>query len=354
MKPKERFMTAMARKQPDKVPVTDFLYSKALFEEVLGEKIDAYEGSKAVRCATKLGFDAIWVPVGGYAGYSPKDIGDNKYIDEWGTTYKHNETSWPIDPPVDYPIKNREDYKNWSPPDPSGPERALPLLDAIKANDGEIAILSGVLGPFTCLAMLMGYEDMSIAFYDDPELVVDLLNEGASFSTVCGKNLIEAGADALILADDFGYAGGLFVSPEMMRSIVLPIVKRMVDEFKKAGARVLLHCDGNINQIMPDIVALGIDALHPIERKAHMDLAQVKKDFGKDVCLVGNVNASTTLPYGSFEDIENEVKECLRVAAPGGGYVIGSDHSISQGIPVKNALRFFETIQKYRDYPINL
>jgi len=354
MKPKERFMTAMSLGQPDKVPLYDFLFSQSLFAEVLGEKVDAYEATAAVRCATKLGFDAIWIPVGGYAGYSPEDIGNNKYIDEWGTTYHHNETSWPIDPPVDYPIKNREDYKNWMPPDPSGPERAYPLRDAIKCNDGELAIMSGVLGPFTCVGMLMGYENLALAFYDDPELIADLLEEGAKFSIICGKTLFEAGADALILSDDLGYSNGLFVSPDMMRSLVLPVIKRIVDEFHGIGSKVFLHCDGNVNQILPDIIATGIDALHPIERKANMDIAQVKRDHGKEICIVGNVNASATLPYGTFEDIEEEVKECLRIAAPGGGYVIASDHSISQGIPVKNALHFFETALKYRDYPINI
>ena len=150
MKPKERFLTALSLKEPDKVPLTDFLFSKALFDEVLGGKTEVYEGGKAVRCAAKLGFDAVWIPVGGYAGYSPEYINENTYIDEWGTTYRHNETSWPIDPPVDYPIKNREDYRNWSAPDPADPARVSLLKEAIAANNGELALLAGVLGPFSC------------------------------------------------------------------------------------------------------------------------------------------------------------------------------------------------------------
>ena len=354
MKPKERFMTALSLGQPDKVPIHDFIFSKPVFEEVLGLKMETYDAGPIVRCSTKLGFDAAVISVGGYAGVKPANIGENQYIDEWGTTYQNNETSWPIDAPVDYPIKNREDYRNWVPPDPSGPERVSPLKEAIGCNDGEIALLGNVLGPFTCTGMLMGYESLALAFYDDPELVASLLDEGAKFSTACGKAMFEAGADALSIADDLAYAGGLFVSPEMMGSMVLPVIRRMVDEFHGLGAKVLLHCDGNINQILPEVVATGIDALHPIERKAHMDIGQVKRDHGSELCIFGNVNASTTLPFGTFEEIEEEVKECLRIAGPGGGYVIGSDHSISQGIPVKNALHFFETIHKYRDYPINL
>ena len=354
MKPKERFMTALELKEPDKVPLSDFLFSKALFDEVLGGKTEVYEGGKAVRCATKLGFDSVWIPVGGYGGYSPEFVGENRYIDEWGTTYCHNDTSWPIDPPVDYPIKNREDYKNWTIPDAADPARLDPLKEAIAENSGEIALCSGVLGPFTCVGLLMGYEDMAIAFYDDPDLVTDLLNDAADFSITSGKLLFEAGADALLMGEDLGYLNGLFVSPEMMRTMVLPVIKRMADEYKKIGAKLLLHCDGDVRQVLPDIIGTGIAALHPIERKSHMDLEQVKRDHGKEVCIIGNVNATTTLVHGTFEDIEEEVKECLRIAGPGGGYVIGSDHSISQGVPIKNALHFFETVLKLRDYPINL
>jgi len=354
MTSKERFLCALDLGQPDKVPIHDFLFSPPLFEAVTGVRPKSYDSVQAVECAIKLGFDAVWIPVGGYAGYTPQNIGDNKYIDEWGTTYKTNGMSWPIDGPVDYPIKNREDYKNWTAPNPYDDERVAPLKNAIKYNENRIALLAGILGPFTTAAMLMGYEEMSVAFYEDPELVRDLLKEGAKFSLVCGKALIEAGADSLIMGDDLGYNSGLFISPEMMREYVLPVIDDMVTELQKAGGKVILHCDGNVNKIMSDIADTGMNAFHPMERKANMDIKYIKENYGKKMCLFGNVNTSTTLPFGSFEDIEEEVKECLRIAGPGGGYVIGSDHSISQGIPVENAFHFFETIQKYRDYPIKL
>ncbi|MCL1896613.1 MAG: hypothetical protein FWG03_08715 [Clostridiales bacterium] len=354
MEPKERFMTALSLGQPDKVPVHDFIFSKPLFKEVLGRDAEGYESEMIVKCGEKLGFDAVTIPMGGYAGYAPEHIGGNRYIDEWGTTYQPNDTSWPIDAPVDYPVKNREDYKNWIPPDPSDPARASTLKEAIRCNDSGLALLSSVLGPFTCVGMLMGYEGMSLAFYDDPGLVAELFEVATDFSIRGGKLLFEAGADALFIADDLGYSGGLFVSPEMMRSMVLPLIKRIVGEYHKIGAKALLHCDGNINQILPDVVGTGIDALHPIERKAGMDIQHVKKGHGGEICILGNVNATTTLAHGTFRDIEEETKECLRIAGPGGGFVIGSDHSISQGIPVENALHFFETIQRHRGYPLNL
>ena len=354
MNAKERFLTALNKQQPDMVPLYDFLFSPAIFKEVIGKTVEAYDAVDAVACAKRLEFDGIWIPIGGYGGYAPAYINENTYIDEWGTTYCHNDASWPIDAPIAYPIKNREDYKNWKAPDPSDPARVQPLKDALKFNQNEIALGAGVLGPFTCASMLMGMEEMSIAFYEDPELVSSLIQEGADFSLKAGLKLIEAGADAIIIGDDLGYTNNLFASPATMRQYVLPRLKTMVEAYHVVGCKVILHCDGNINAILADVVGLGIDGLHPIEKKAGMNLSQIKKGFGTQVCLFGNVDSSTTLAYGTKEEIEEEVKQCLRDAAQGGGYIIGSDHSISKGVPVENAFAMFDAIKRYRKYPIAL
>ncbi len=354
MNSKERFLTALNLKMPDKVPIHDFLFSPPLFEHVLGKKPTAYDAVEAVECATKLGLDAIWIPIGGYGGYSPQYVDKDTYTDEWGTTYKHNDMSWPIDGPCGYPILTREDYKNWVAPNPHDKNRTKPLEEALKYNNDNIAILAGVLGPFTTASMLMGMEEMSVAFYTEPDLVKDLIKEGTKFSKIAGVNLLEAGAHAIIISDDLGYTNSLFASPKIMREFVLPELTELVCEFKKYDAKVILHCDGNINEILEDVANIGINALHPIERKATMDLEYVKNTYGEKICPFGNVNTSSTLAYGTKEDIEEEVKECLRVASKNGGYVIGSDHSLSQGIPVKNAIYMLEAIKKYRDYPINV
>lgn len=354
MNSRERFLTALNLQQPDKVPLFDFLFSPPLFEAVLGKKVKTYEAVDAVECALRLGLDGIWIPIGGYAGYTPQAVGKNSYKDEWGTTYVQSEASWPIDAPSAYPIANREDYKNWTAPNPDDKERVQPLLDALKYNKGRLAILAGVLGPFTAATMLMGLEEMSLGFYTDPELVTDLIQEGEKFSTKAGLHLLAAGADAIIISDDLGYANSLFASPEIMREYALPPIRRMVETFRSVGAKVILHCDGNLNKILDDVARLGISGLHPIERKADMNLKQIKQKYGKLICPIGNVNSSSTLPYGTKEEIEAEVKECLADAAQGGGYIIASDHSLSQGIPVENVFHMHEAVMKYRKYPIQL
>ena len=93
MTPKERYLTAMHHGQPDRVPLFDFLFTPDLFEAVNGRRPEVYTAEDAVECTLRLGMDSVWVPADGFAGYSPVQIDDKTYIDEWGTTYQHNGTS---------------------------------------------------------------------------------------------------------------------------------------------------------------------------------------------------------------------------------------------------------------------
>ena len=83
-----------------------------------------------------------------------------------------------------------------------------------------------------------------------------------------------------------------------------------------------------------------------------MDIREIKEKFGHKICIVGNVDSSVTLPYGSPEDVDREVRECIRVAGPGGGYILASDHSLHDGIPVGNIKAMFDAGRKWGSYPL--
>jgi len=351
---KERFLTAMNHQQPDQIPLFDFLFMQDLFKEVIGHRPEVYNAEDAVNCSFKLGMDSVWIPSDGFAGYAPKVLGDGIYQDEWGTTYQKNDSSWPIDAPIEYPVKTWEDFKNWTCPNPHDLHRTKSLKEAILLADNQIAVLGGVLGPFTTLFFLMGLEDACFCSVDEPELFHAIMRTATDYNIAAGLHLIEAGADAIIISEDLGYNSGTFLSPDNMRTFILPYLKEMTAVFKKAGTKIMLHCDGNIGAILPDVVHSGIDAWQPLERKGSNDLKYVKETYGKIITPVGNVDSSTVLPFGSKEDVIRQTLECIEVAGPGGGYILGSDHSLHDGIPVSNILTMIETVKKYGKYPLCL
>ena len=100
---KERFLTAVKAKQPDRVPMFDFLFQEPMYEALIGHRPGAYNAEDAVALALALDHDGVWLPFGGYNGFQPRYIAENTYIDEWGTTYQHNDSAWPIDAPSTTP-----------------------------------------------------------------------------------------------------------------------------------------------------------------------------------------------------------------------------------------------------------
>ncbi len=115
-----------------------------------------------------------------------------------------------------------------------------------------------------------------------------------------------------------------------------------------------MHNDGKIDLFLKDIVETRIDAYHPIEREAGMDLENVVKKYGHKLCTIGNVNNKTTMVRGTTSDVEEEAKECLKIAAPKGGHILFSDHNLHDDIPMENIYTLIETGKKYGKCPIRL
>ena len=172
MKGKERFLISIMGGKPDRIPIWDFLEGKRIFKEVLGKEVKLTTGSDIAECSLKLGFDALFVAYGGFCYSKNINIGDT-YTDEWGVTYKNTGVSWPVDAPVDHPIKDEKDLNNWlkTKPDPYIDSRLDDVREALsKAND-EIAVIGGVLGPLTTATLTLGFTGTLIRFVDEPEIV---------------------------------------------------------------------------------------------------------------------------------------------------------------------------------------
>jgi uroporphyrinogen decarboxylase len=344
---KERFLTALKGQQPDRVPMFDFLFQQPMYEHLIGHRPEAYNGPDAVRCALALNHDGVWVPFGGFSGFQPKFLAENVYVDEWGTTYQKNDASWPIDAPIDYPIKSREDLAKYRVPDPTLPGRDSEILAARAMDTDGLAILGGVLGPFTAAWMMMGYEAISYALYDDPEMISECCRISNEYNKEAARLSVAAGCDGMWVSDDYGNSCQGFLRMEHFRRYVLPHFAELVDYVAGLGVPVLLHSCGQIMMYLDDFAQTKISSIHPLQRTAKMDLRTVKEKYGKRFCLIGNVDSSRTLPYGTPADVAAEAREAIDVAAPGGGYVLASDHSLHDGIPIANIVELSRVGTEY-------
>lgn len=134
MKPGERFLTALYGGIPDRVPISEHLFSRRLLQEQLGYTTVLYDGEAQVKLATKLWIDCIWTPINGFCGIEEVPHKENEiYKDEWGVTYKKN--GWPIIAQIVSPIKTRDDWEKYELPEVNTPYRIKILKDTVNANE---------------------------------------------------------------------------------------------------------------------------------------------------------------------------------------------------------------------------
>lgn len=358
MTPRQRFLAAMRRQPVDRVPMFDFLFQRPLFTEMIGRTPVSYNARDAMDLTAALGLDGVWIPFGAFAGWTPETLGENVYKDEWGTTFETNDASWPIDAPIAYPLPNRAALAGYTPPDAMAPGRMTEIETAVAMNralgDREVAIFGGVGGPFTTAWMLVGYEEMSLAMYDDPDFLVEVAQMAVDFAIPAATQMAEAGVDGMTVSEDLGSSCAGLLSPEHFRAIFKPALKQIIDHVKGLGLPILFHSCGQVYAYIDDLIELGIDALHPLQRTAGMDIARVKAQYGDKICIVGNIDSSRTLPYGTPAEVEAEVREAIATAAPGNGFILASDHSLHDGIPVANIKALFEAGRKYGAYPVTV
>lgn len=354
---KHRFITALRGGQPDYVPLFEFPCSQNLYEYMLGYRPQYYEAADVINLSLDLGLDGAFIPYGGFKGYTArvdKKIDEQTYIDEWGTTYKDTGASWPVAGPVGYPIRIKQDLKRYKSPDPTLSARLDGIRIAKELAGDHVAVMGGINGPLTVAHMLSGLDILMVSIYEDPSFVDDLLKIGYEYYLEACKQMIAVGVDAICIAEDMGYSTSLFMSPNSFRHHLFPLLDSLIRLIKSSDIPVFLHCDGNINQILDDLVGLGINGLHPLERKSNMDIFAIKEKYGDHLCLIGNVDSSGALCNGTPDDIRAQVFQLYDKVAPGGGFILASDSDLRDDMPIENILAMFETGRVFGKYPITL
>ena len=335
----QRVMTALKVKQPDRVPILEWQISQNVIEvlepgsgelEFMGRNLDVVSTWEDTR---------------------ERDCGDEAIIDEWGAKRKYLGQRYPI--PFEFPIKSEVDLSNFTVPDPQAPWRFDRLKKAVKNYKGKKAIIFCLETVFTYAWVLVGLEELLVSFRINPDFARKLLQINADYHLKLAESAIELGADVITCGDDLAYKTGLMMSRQDFQEFLLPHYQRMIDLVHSKGAPFIKHSDGNIWEILDLFVDAGIDAINPLEPVAGMDIAEAKEKYGDRLCLIGNIDCGSLLCRKSPEEVEKVVKETIRKAAPGGGYILSSSNAIQKAVKPENYRVMIEATRKYGKYPLN-
>lgn len=235
-------------------------------------------------------------------------------------------------------------------PDPDHPARYEKVAEWIRQYRQEFAVFARIrLGAAPTLES-MGLDVFGYMLYDDPDLIHEVHGRYSAWSAAVVRHLNELDFDFYWVADDVAGNDGPFMSPKVFREFFLPHMRTVAQEIKKPW---IYHCDGDLFPLLPDLLTLGMNAIHPIQPSA-MDIVQVKREYSERVGIVGNIDLDYTLTRGTPEEVDAEVKERIRTVGPGGGYMLSSANSITDYCKVENVLAMAEAVQKYGRYPIRV
>ncbi|MBS1253515.1 MAG: hypothetical protein MAG451_02564 [Anaerolineales bacterium] len=207
-------------------------------------------------------------------------------------------------------------------------------------------IRGGGSEPFLIYKQLRGAEQAFIDLALHPDIVHYCLDKLFDLAYEMSRRIYETIPGQVMLsyvAEDMGGQEGLLYSPDHIGEFLIPCMKRMIDLAHEAGAFVFHHNDGSIRPIIPDMIAAGIDVLNPIQwRIENMDREGLKRDFGDQVVFHGAMDNQYTLPFGTVEEVRQEVLDNVRILGEAGGYILAPCHNIQAVGPAENIVAMYE------------
>jgi uroporphyrinogen decarboxylase len=340
MTPKERWLAVLSRKNPDRIPM-DF-WATPETTALLMENLGCYSEWEMCR---KLHVDMPVKVKPEYAGPSiPRgaDVFGRRYKNVYYGSGTYKECIY--HPLVQYDSAE-EVERNFQWPNPDWWDYSSIRSQIFQKED--YPILAGHYEPFLIYKDLRGQQKAFLDIVENPDLVHYCLEKLFHLGFTEIERMYEQIPGKVTLtyvAEDMGGQENLMMSPAHIREFLLPKMKKVIDFIHSQGAFVFHHNDGSIRRIIPDMIAAGIDILNPIQwRSKNMDRRELKKDFGDQVVLHGAMDNQLTLPFGSVEDVRNEVLDNFRILGSGGGYILAPCHNIQPITPIENILTMYET-----------
>lgn len=270
-----------------------------------------------------------------------KELGEC-FIDDFGVMYKRGAALH-----VERPALPEPTLEGYQFPDLTTDSHFAHLESWINFNVDRFRIVQLGMLFFERTWGMRRMEDFFMDLYINTRFVEDLLNGlEATCHAVIERLISEYGdrIDAIGLSEDYGSQKNLLISPESWRFFIKPRLKRIINHIRQAGKYAYIHSCGHVTPVIPDLIEIGVNMLQPIQPEA-MDVFDLKRRFGRHMCLVGGISTQELLPYSTPDKIWLEVKRYRKEMGRNGGFVMAPAKPILPDVPVENAIALIEAFQ---------
>ena len=328
---KERVIAAMSHQETDSFPYQMDCLSAAErklkgwfgdvdLNEVIGNHIAMFEPSY-------------------YSIFKTEDIDKTKFRDAFGAVWelKPNEDIGTV---ISNPLKEPT-LKGYEFPDPEKVMELEGVTSFLETNNDKFLIGAIGFSLYERAWILRGIEPVLFDFLENPIFIEELFDRIFVFNLVISKRLCRFPVNAFHFGDDWGQQHGLIIDPEMWRSVFKKRLKKLYDAVHDAGVPVSIHSCGDITDIIPDLIEIGVNMITPLQAEA-LDFNFLKREYGKYLTFWGGVSTQRTMPYGTPDEVRTEIRKLKRILGKDGGYILAPSHELQGDVPLENMLAFIE------------
>jgi uroporphyrinogen decarboxylase len=382
MLPRERVFAALEHREPDRIPWGEHSIDYNVYEDILGRptldqakmrttqaywdgrRDDVVESVKRDRIdlVRALELDLIHVSAVPPKGYQPEPmekVDENTYRHKSGSLYRVSATTHDL-------MIWKADTSSYVPPTIESLQEQIDQLEGLGPEDPDDSIWEVVhhvvreMKDTHFIVLMCGDLEFPRFGATEEDSWMNLLLEPEicrKIAELTGRQLLRAldvqaklGVDAIVPCGDLGSSTNIMASPAIYRDMVYLWHRSHVAKAHRLGLKVLKHCCGHVWPVIHELAEL-YDAYEGIQASAGMDIARLKREVGDQLCLWGGIWHEHII-MGSRRDIRNDARYAFGNAAPGGGYIMGSTHSLAVGAKVENIMQMKRCRDEWGVYPI--
>lgn len=322
---KERMRRALRREPVDHLPF------QTNFTPAMGRILAAHFGLEVAQLPDHLGNHLLRVDI---SDARPRNADRTIEYDWWGAGWDtRTEGYWHAFAPL--ASSHDLDSYAWPDPDDAG---LLDAASATMASPGSDYFVVPNLGMclFERAWSLRGFDTLLMDMADRLEWVEDLLDRITEIQIKLAHRFVAAGVDGGYFGDDYGAQRSMLFSPRTWRKLMKPRLARMFAVFGEKGLPVIMHSDGDIKAILPDLTEIGVTTLNPVQPEV-LDHAWLEREYGQKLSFYGGISTQSVMPTGDASLVRDATLNCARLLAPTRtGLVVGPSHRMQSDIPPKS------------------
>jgi len=362
MTPRERILATLNHEVPDRTPTEGWFHAEVQkrllayykaddWGDVLKElgiegwaglgpglRFPEFEAKATERPGSQGGRRAIW-------------LDERTYEDAWGIRHRIGEGGW-YEEWVAGPLENAQTVQDIDLyPFPTSdqirePENYAQRVRELKER--ELFVSAGISNPYKQAWLLRGMDNVLADYYANRDLLEALYDRLYDLFGEMAQRMARAGVDMITVTGDIAMQDRIIMGPDAWRAVDKPRMAKLIADCRAVSPDVFffIHSDGDVTDLMEDLVDIGFNVINPLQPEC-MDPVEVKHRWGDRITLHGGVSLQRTLPFGSPEDVRDEVEHLIRKCGYNGGLVVFPSNVIQPDTPTENIIACFHTARNF-------